>query len=149
MKILLLTCCFLMLISCDKEKNKSLKPTFLIGDWVRTNDKKGSTTYEKWNSELKGIGFTLKEKDTSFKEILSIVNVKDTLILKVESVNKNPTFFKFTKQTDSSFVCENSKNEFPKKIKYYLENDQLKAIVSSDEFKIEFNFERYNTKFLN
>ncbi|KGL61683.1 hypothetical protein [Polaribacter sp. Hel1_85] len=142
MKILLFTCCFLLMLSCDKEKSKTKKPIFLVGDWIRVNDKKGSITYEKWNANLKGLGYTLKENDTTFKEILNIVTLDDTLFLKVEGVNENPTLFKFTQQTDSSFVCENPKNEFPKKIKYYIENNHLKATVSTEDFKIEFIFEK-------
>ena len=148
MKFLLYTCCLLLMVSCQKEKKEMEKPSFLIGNWIRVNDKEGAVTYEIWNSNLKGLGYTLKEKDTTFKETLSIVTIKDTLFLKVEGVNENPTLFKFTQQTNTSFVCENKKNEFPKKIKYYLENDQLKAIVAADDFKIEFIFERYNSKFL-
>jgi hypothetical protein len=136
------------MVSCQKEKKEMEKPSFLIGNWIRVNDKEGAVTYEIWNSNLKGLGYTLKEKDTTFKETLSIVTIKDTLFLKVEGVNENPTLFKFTQQTNTSFVCKNKKNEFPKKIKYYLENDQLKAIVAADDFKIEFIFERYNSKFL-
>ncbi|MGJ8745948.1 hypothetical protein [Polaribacter sp.] len=148
MKLLLFSCCFLLILSCNKEINKTLKPTFLIGDWIRTNNKKGSTTYETWKNNLQGLGFTLQEKDTTFKETLSIITVNDTLFLKVEGIHEKPTFFKFTQQTDTSFVCENPKNEFPKKIKYSLENNQLKAHVSNDEFNIDFVFERYNTKFM-
>jgi hypothetical protein len=136
------------MISCQIEKKETQKPSFLIGDWIRVNDKEGAITYEMWNFNLKGFGYTLKEKDTTFKEILSIFTIKDTLFLKVEGVNETPTLFKFTQQTDTSFVCENKENEFPKKIKYYLENNQLKAIVSADDFKIDFIFERYNSKFL-
>ena len=148
MKLLLYTCCLLLMISCKNEKKEIQKPSFLIGNWIRVNDKEGAITYEVWNTNLKGLGYTLKEKDTTFKETLSIVTIKDTLFLKVEGVNENPTLFKFTQQTNTSFVCENKKNEFPKMIKYYLENDQLKAIVAADDFKIEFIFERYNSKFL-
>jgi hypothetical protein len=137
-----------MMISCQKENRKTRQPSFLIGEWVRVNDKEGATTYEIWNSSLKGLGYTLKEKDTTFKETLSIVAINDTLFLQVEDLNENPTLFKFTQQTNTSFVCENKKNEFPKMIKYHLENDQLKAIVAADDFKIEFIFERYNSKFL-
>ena len=65
---------------------------------------------------------------------MSFITVKDTLFLKVESVNDTATLFKLTQQTDSSFVCKNPKNEFPKTIQYYLENEQLKAIVSANNF---------------
>ena len=57
MKLLLIICSFLLLISCQNEQNKAKTPTFLVGDWVRTNDKEGSLTYEKWNVDLKGIGY--------------------------------------------------------------------------------------------
>lgn len=125
-----------------KEKKEIQKPSFLIGDWVRINNKKGTITYETWHSNFKGLGYTLKEKDTIFKEVLSIITLKDTLFLKVKNVNENPTFFKFTQQTDTSFTCENLKNKFPKKIEYYIENNQLKAVVSVDGFKINFIFNK-------
>lgn len=132
------------MISCQNQTNKRQKPSFLIGNWIRLNDKEGSKTYETWNTNFKGIGYTKQGQKTSFEEILSIVTIKDTLYLKVEGVNETATLFKFTEQTDTSFVCENPKNKFPKKIKYYLENEQLKAIVSADDFRIDFVFQRIN-----
>ena len=146
MKLLIYTCCLLLMISCQNEKKETQKPSFLIGDWVRVNDKEGTITYEIWRFNLKGLGYTLKKKDTIFKETLSIVTIKDSLFLKVEGVNETPTLFKFTQQTDTSFVCKNNENEFPKKIKYYLEDNLLKAIVSADDFKIDFIFERDTSK---
>jgi hypothetical protein len=147
MKHLLLFYCLLVIISCDKKIKKPTKPKFLIGDWILTNNKKGTITYETWHTDFTGLGITLKEKDTTFKEILSIVAITNTLFLKVESVNETVTFFKFTQQTDTSFVAENPENEFPKKILYYKEDNQLKAVVSNNDFKIDFVFERHNSKF--
>ena len=104
--------------------------------------------------DLSGVGLTLKGTDTTFFEKMKIIQKNDTLYLEVNDVNdvndvnEKPTFFTFTKQTDTSFVSEKTKNKFPKKIKYYLENEQLKAEVSNTDFSIEFIFERYNTKFL-
>ncbi|QMU65577.1 MAG: hypothetical protein GKR88_15665 [Flavobacteriaceae bacterium] len=111
-----------------------------MGNWTRLNDKSGQKTYEKWNSDFTGIGYTLQEKDTVFKEILSIINKNDTLYLQVEGVNEKPTLFRFTSQTQISFTCENPKNEFPKKISYYMHSDTLKATVSNDDFTIDFVF---------
>ncbi len=130
------------MFSCGNKKKEVQKPSFLIGKWIRINNKKESITYETWNNNLKGLGYTLKNKDTSFKEILSIVEIKDTLFLKVEGVNKNPTYFKFTLQTDTSFVCENPKNKFPKKITYFKDGKQLKAEISADNFRIDFVFDK-------
>ena len=142
MKTFFFIFCFLILISCLKEKNEIQKPTFLVGNWIRTNEKDSLKTYETWQKNLSGIGLTLKGKDTTFYEEMKIITKNNTLFLAISGVNETPTPFKFTKQTDTSFVCENPKNEFPKKIKYFLENKQLKAIVSADDFKIDFVFKK-------
>lgn len=136
-KLFYLLICIIF-ISCGKEELK--EPTFLIGYWNRQNDKTNQNTYEIWNKDLTGIGFTLANNDTIFKEVLSIVKMKDSLFLKVEGVNEKPTLFKFIEQTDTSFTCENLQNEFPKKIKYYIESNTLNAKVSNDEFSIDFVF---------
>lgn len=130
----------LMALGCQHSFQQK-KPEFLAGKWTRLNDTAKKKTYEIWNSDLKGIGYTLKEKDTVFKEILSVVSIQDTLFLKVEGVNEKPTLFKFINQTDSSFVCENSDNEFPKKIQYWKVNDTLKARVWNEGgFELLFDF---------
>ena len=128
----------LLLCSCGKDEFK--KPNFLIGNWIRVNDKPNQITYEIWNPDFTGIGFTMQHKDTIFKEIISIIEKRDTLYLQVKGVNEEPTLFRFTSQTATSFVCENPKNEFPKKINYYKESDTLKASVSNDDFSIDFSF---------
>ncbi len=138
MKKVLFVICFLLLVSCGKEELK--KPDFLLGYWIRTNDKPNQKTVEIWNPDFSGIGYTLKNKDTVFKEILSIIKKNDTLFLQVEGVNESPTLFKFTSQTKTSFVCENPLNKFPQKIKYYKESDTLKAVISSDGYSIGFDF---------
>lgn len=138
MKKLLIVFCFLFLISCGKEEIK--KPDFILGYWIRTNDKPNQRTTEVWKPDFTGIGLTIKQKDTIFKEILSIIEKENELFLKVEGVNEEPTLFKFTSQTTTSFVCENPENEFPKKIHYYKEGKTLKASVSNDDFSIDFSF---------
>lgn len=143
MKKIIVFVAIILISSCQTE-NKPQKPDFLLGKWIRTNDKPGNTTYEIWNNNFTGLGITLKEKDTTFKEILSIESINDTLILKVVGVNATPTLFKFTSQTDTSFVAENPTHDFPTKIKYWLENDQLKAHVSNNEFGIDFLFKKVN-----
>lgn len=147
MKKLLFILTLLLFFSCHNKINKTQKPTFLIGEWKRLNDKPGSQTYEMWNTNLVGMGYTMKGKKRSFQEILSIITINDTLYLEVKGVNETPTLFKFTAQTDTSFVCENPKNEFPKKIKYILDNKQLKASVSDDDFRIDFIFESTKNSF--
>ena len=142
MKFSIILCCFLLLFSCEKVTTKNQKPSFLIGNWIRLNDKDSITTYETWQKNFSGTGLTLKGKDTTFFEKLQILEKNDTLFLEVSGVNETPTLFKFTSQTVTSFVCENPNNEFPEKIKYWLENQQLKAEVSNTDFKIDFVFEK-------
>jgi hypothetical protein len=126
--------------SCSKNTIKSQKPLFLVGNWQRVNDKPNEKTFEVWKNNLTGIGYTLSKNKKIFEEDLRIITIKDTLYLEVTGVNQTATLFQFTSQTDSSFVCENPKNEFPKKIKYWLEKDTLRALVSSKDFSIDFNF---------
>lgn len=128
------------LFSCKKAQKP--QPNWLVGKWERVNEKPGKSTFDFWNKDLTAIGFTLKESDTIFKEIMSIVTIKDTLHLKVEGVNEKPTLFKFTQQTDTSFVCENKENEFPKKIYYFLDNQQLKCKISNEEFSVDFVYNK-------
>lgn len=128
------------LISCAKEELK--KPDFLVGYWNRTNNNPGSLTYEIWDTDFTGIGFTMQQSDTVFKEILSIVKINDTLVLKVEGVNETPTLFKFTEQSETSFTCENPENEFPKKIRYFMDGDLLKAVISANKDSVEFAFQK-------
>lgn len=143
MRILILFFTCTLLFSCQQEK-KIKKPTWLFGKWERINNKPDKITYEFWKDDFSGIGFTLQKKDTVFKEVLHIVTKNDSLFLQVTGVNETPSFFAFTQQTDTSFTAENKQNEFPTSIRYWTENDQLKATVANDEFSIDFVFERLN-----
>ena len=140
MRNLILLFFAILLFSCEPKVIQ--KTGFLIGNWQRLGEKEGKQTYEYWNADLKGLGFTLQNKDRTFKEILSIQKINDTVRLVVEGVNENPTHFTFTKQTDSSFVCENLNNEFPTHIKYWKKDNQLKAEVWNKEFSIDFTFQK-------
>jgi len=130
-----------LLFSCQNTVEIK-KPTWLFGKWKRINNPSDKLTYEFWNADFSGIGFTLKEKDTLFKEVLHIITKNDSLFLQVTGVNENPTLFAFTQQTDTSFTAENQLNEFPKTIQYWKDKNQLKATVASDEFSIDFVFEK-------
>jgi hypothetical protein len=145
MKYLLFVFCSAILASCSVNEEPK-QPKWLVGNWIRTNDKPQHITYETWRLDSKnnliGIGFTLKENDTTFKESISIITKNDSLFFQVAGVNKNPTLFKFSQQTDTSFVCENKSNEFPKKIYYFKSNNNLNAVVSNDDFEIKFFFNR-------
>ena len=78
----------LLTISSCQTKYKANKLDFLIGNWERINDKKGQKTYEIWNTNFTGLGITLKNKDTVFKEILSIVEY-ESLVTRLFVDNEN------------------------------------------------------------
>lgn len=143
MRILFLFFTCTLLFSCQQEK-KIKEPTWLFGKWERLHNEPDKKTYEFWGNDFSGTGFTMKEKDTVFKEILHIITKNDSLFLQVTGVNENPTLFAFTQQTDTSFIAENKQNEFPTSLHYWKEKNQLKATVANDEFSIDFVFERLN-----
>ena len=128
----------------EKDFNKL---SWLEGSWKRTNTKQGRTASESWKkgkgNEWIGVGISLKEKDTVFVEKLRIL-VKDNSIYYVADVpeNKAPVYFKFIELTNDGFVCENPDHDFPKRISYKKEGNNLKAITSGDGKSIDFLFVR-------
>lgn len=121
MKYYYLICCLFIATSCQQKKAIQKKPSFLIGKWIRTNADDSIKTYENWRMDFTGFGLSLKGKDTTFFEQLRVLEKNDSLFLEVSGVNEIPTLFQFTEQTETFFVCENLRNEFPKKIKYYMD----------------------------
>ena len=163
MKILtLLSICLLLAISCsspsksgnDESSNIAGidKLLWLEGNWVRTNDGEAQITYEQWaktsENVYSGRGYTIRidssifQPDTVFMEKIRIVAINDTLNFEVTGVNETPTLFKFIEQTDSSFVCVNPENEFPKKISYTLSNGHITAILSGRGPDVAYLFRR-------
>ena len=142
-----------LLQSCNDENKTSssqenASPDFewLVGSWVRTNDKNSNETFEYWrknsSEEYIGLGCTIQKGDTIFKENLRIANINGEWNLEVSGVNENPTLFLVTRQTKNGFTSENEANEFPKKIEYFLDGETLNAIVSAGDTEIPFSFKK-------
>ena len=142
MKYIFLICSLLILTSCNTNKNYK-KPDWLVGKWVRTNNHKTNKTYEYWKPNFTGLGYTLQEKDTSFVEIMDIISNKGKLYLQIKGMERIPTLFEFTKQSENTFTVENEKVPFPKKIKYTLTKDTLTTVISNDEFSTDFKFVKH------
>ena len=119
----------------SKPITSSPRPDWLDGKWQRTNDEENKKTYEHWqkvsDSLYLVLGFTLQQKDTVWKENVQLI-LKDSMWSYdvFMAGNPNPTSFLFTHIIDSSFVCENAQNEFPKKIAYTLKGDTMRAVIS-------------------
>ncbi len=139
MKFLTLVFIICVLYSCKQEPKN---PNFLIGNWERVNNESNKKTYEIWEKDFSGLGFSIRDKDTVFKEKLNIITKSNSQYLKVTGVHQQPTFFKIVKMTENSFICENSQNEFPKRISYWFKNNRLNAKVANNDFAIDFVFKR-------
>jgi len=120
---------------------------WLLGNWTRTNAQPGRSGVEVWQklgpAEWKGRGISLRGADTTFVEKLKIVVEKGELFY-VSDVPENPqpVYFKITQVTATGFVCENPAHDFPKKIEYWLQGENLKATISGDGKGVEYLFVR-------
>lgn len=132
-----------LILSCNDPRENF---DWLIGSWTRINTDKANTTKEIWEKidkkEYHGLGFTLQNQDTVFKENIRLFKRDSTWIYEVTGVHEAPVEFAFSSYKEHQFVAENTQNEFPKKIVYYTENGQLIAIISADEDRIKFVFEK-------
>lgn len=119
---------------------------WLIGSWIRSNDEEGIITHEHWlknsDTEYTGLGCSLQDSDTIFKENLRLILTEGDWNLEVTGVNENPTLFLLINRTVNSFVCENEYNEFPKNIEYSLDDSILLAKISDGDTEILFSFEK-------
>ena len=125
-------------------KNKEIEQLhWLIGDWDK-QVKPGQTGYERWtidtNGELKGIDITQAGTDTVSFESVTITKRNGDLYYVVNAPNDTTVAFKFTSLKDDEFTCENETHDFPKKIHYRRNGQQMKATISGDGQSIEFNF---------
>jgi Domain of unknown function (DUF6265) len=125
--------------------NNLAKLSWLTGTWTRTNNEMDRTGMERWQKsssmELRGIGVSIKGKDTLFVEKLRIlVRQNDLFYVADVPENQMPVYFKLTEVTDTGFICENPEHNFPKRISYQLDGDKLKATISGDGKAVDYLF---------
>ncbi len=118
---------------------------WLLGNWKRTNDQEGRSTFESWNktsaSQYDGIGYTLAQGDTISKEYMRLILADEQWNLVVKTADDADTVtFAMTELQENSFVCVNETHDFPTHIAYKLEEGKLKAKVSNKEMEIDFEF---------
>jgi len=146
----------LLLVSCVSSDSKTISKSatgnfdWLLGDWIRTNDEAGRTTYEIWNKQsntlYNGIGLTINsEGDTVFREDLKLLPAREEWLLEVTGVNESPTRFNMVDMGAANFKVKNLENEFPKYIEYMKDGKHLKAKVYNDDGNvIDFEFRKIN-----
>jgi hypothetical protein len=87
----------------------------------------------------------LKGTDTVWQEHTKIKSQSNKLIYKVsDKINGVTTLFTITSTTDTSFITENPKNEFPKKIAYSKNGNSLNAVISGGGPDILFEYIKNN-----
>ena len=132
--------------ACPERALQESEFDWLLGDWQRMNDRPGRSTFEHWtrisSSEYQGLGYTLRNGDTIFKEHMKLHGDKGKWIFEVSGVNEDPTQFLVTLKAHKRFTCENEKNEFPKFIEYSLVDKTLMAKISGDGQEVLFSFEK-------
>ena len=151
-QILLLLTITLALYSCNAQK-ESKKETevveqkfdWLLGNWIRTNEKENKQTYERWekksDAEYIGLGFTMLNKDTIWQEDVKLINLNNSWSFNVTGKGETTTTdFKLIEIGTGSFTCENQANEFPKIIRYTIKGDSLHAKITGGDMEILFDF---------
>lgn len=118
---------------------------WLLGGWKRSNDKEGQVTFENWSkthdSLYTGMSYTLQDSDTIFSEKVHLLKKGDQWSYDVELPETSlPFSFGLTQITDSSFICENPANDFPKMISYQMNGDSLFATISGGGQPINYWF---------
>lgn len=131
----------------ESNKQKFKKLEWLTGKWIRTNSEAGQSGYETWakvsDSKLSGKGVTIKGKEVIFVENLEfIVKGTDIFYKVVVTGEKKPVYFKLTALSNDGFTCENPEHDFPKKITYRRNGNNVKAVISGNGQSVDYIFVR-------
>ena len=85
----------------------------------------------------------MQNNDTIQLEKIDLKKLDNKWVLKVQLQGEpGPVTFIMTGYNEKEFVCENKEHDFPKLIKYWKNGNKLSALVSGDEMKISFDFDR-------
>ena len=147
--ILLILVTFCSCMRKAEKNNQLTEPNFdyLIGSWIRTNEKVDRNTFEHWKkispTEYQGSGLTIKDKDTIWQEdVILSKTTTDWKFTVTDKKEKNQVTFKLTEITQNGFTCKNQENEFPKIIQYKKDGELLKAEIEGGDMKIPFEFKK-------
>ena len=109
--------------------------TWLAGHWRAEGDDRMSE--ELWmparGRVMLGLNRSVKGKAHGRFEFLRIVQTKIDTYYWARPGGAKETPFKMTKATDNHVVFENPDHDFPKRIEYRLDGDELTAQISGDE----------------
>lgn len=130
----------------DQKEKISENFNWLTGKWKRLNEEAGKETFENWKKQTSnkflGHGFVMHKLDTVWQEKMILSKIDSTWTLSIKTPGNNDLVkFNLVEYDSNSFTAENPAHDFPKKIKYWKNNEQLYAVVEGDSMKIKFDFE--------
>jgi len=135
----------------DKSEVKNEMLNKMLGSWIADHD---STKYiESWtkmsDSLFVSTGCMLKGADTLFSELVEI-KVKNGKIFYIPTVKDQndgqAVSFEVNNLSDTSFVAENLKHDFPQRISYTLKGDSVIAFIEGETKNKEIRREYFNMK---
>lgn len=109
---------------------------WMAGCWDNEEAEPGSR--EQWTAPaggtMFGVSWTLKGGATGFYEFMILRQTEaDELELVALPMGRSQTAFRMIESGEQSAVFENLENDFPQRIRYWLEgNDHLKARIEGD-----------------
>lgn len=151
--VFVITCC-----ECSAQAKTFSKEDFqeldnLLGIWK--TEKKNGVLYEAWvkvsDNELQGKSFKIAGADTIILERVRLAQDQNFQIIyavRVDGENDGKeTLFHLSKVTDSDYIFENLKHDFPKRIVYVIpKSDVLHAYIEGEiegkNQRSDFNFAR-------
>lgn len=149
LKIIVFILTVFTLFQCNNSVEVQFPESFnkLEGKWQLEN----SDTFEIWeNHDSMFVGKVLKIEahDTSLLENLRIIKIDEDIFYEATVISQNkglPILFKLLQKEKSEFIFVNNKHDFPKKIIYNLQNDNLlAATISGNNRSVSFNYNKIN-----
>jgi hypothetical protein len=124
---------------------------FLLGVWVHPGgDQIACEAWQKVSDHtFEGRGFQVKDGDTVTTEVLRLVKMGEGVyFISMVAHNLRPVSFRLVQLDGTVAVFENLEHDFPQRIVYSLEGDQLTGRIEGEKDgkmrRVEFPFVRVN-----
>tara|TARA_B100000965_G_C19507196_1_gene720249 strand:- start:364 stop:885 length:522 start_codon:yes stop_codon:yes gene_type:complete len=136
--------------SITNQLKRTINFDWLVGKWKRLQEDDPNQTFEVWQKKsdgrFLGHGYVMQNQDTVWQEKMTLIKKDSSWTLQVKTPgNQDLVEFQLSEFDSTSFTVENYNHDFPKKIKYWINNNHLQAIVEGDSIKLEFLFEKLGT----
>jgi uncharacterized protein YciI len=130
--------CLIGIVCCINMYGQSDLPTFMAGTWKMENKE----IYEHWDilndQSMKGFSYSSLNNKMKISEYIDITKTNKGITYSASVINQNKgkgIVFKMQK-SDSSFIFENPKHDFPKKIIYKkIDNDHIQVVLTDGKEK--------------